>query len=245
MTGNEYNLIGRIILGVIIGTQLQNDLDPSRMIWAIHTFLDFLYLARLPIQSSKTLNLLDYALQAFHDDMAIFINLGIRKDYNIPKLHACRNYKSSIKLFGSTDNYDTQYTESLHKIFSKDPFRASNKKDKLQQMMALLEHREQVHQHTGYVHWWEKGSIKATKQDPIPTLTPRRRIKMAKRPTACSVSIENLEIDYGASQFCEAFMRFVIQWQQLGIRQAHLDYEIQGVHLPFISVSTYHQIKFL
>ena len=60
--GKEYGLIGRIILGIIIGTQLQNDLDPSRMISAVRAFLDFLYLACLPIQSSKTLDLLDHAL---------------------------------------------------------------------------------------------------------------------------------------------------------------------------------------
>ena len=112
-------------------------------------------------------------------------------------------------------------------------------------MMALLERQEQVHQHTGYVHWQENGTIKATKQDPIPTLTPCHHIKMAKWPTARSVSIKKLEMDYGASQFHEAFAQFVIQWQQPGIRQVHLDYEIQGVHLPFISISTYHQIKFL
>ena len=70
-------------------------------------------------------------------------------------------------------------------------------------------------------------------------------IKMAKRPTTGSVSIEKLETDYGASRFHEAFARFVIQWQRAGIRQAHLDYEVQGVHLPFTSISMYHRIKFL
>jgi hypothetical protein len=188
------------------------------MVQAICTFLDFLFLAHLPIQSSKTLDLLDHALQAFHDHMAIFVDLGIRKDFNIPKLHACQHYKSSIKLFGSTDNYDTQYMECLHKIFSKDPYWRSNKKDELSQMTAFLERCEQVHQHTGYVHWRENSSIKAIKQAPIPTLTPHHHIKMAKRPTARSVSIEKLETDYRALQFREAFMRFVIQWQRPGIR---------------------------
>ena len=245
VTGKEYGLIGCIILGVIIGTRLQNDLDPSRMIQAVRTFLDFLYLACLPIQSSKTLDLLDCALRAFHDNMTIFVDLGIRKNFNILKLHACQHYKSSIKLFGSTDNYDTQYTESLHKIFSKEPYHKSNKKDELVQMTALLERREQVHQHTGYIHWQENSTIKATKRNPIPTLTPPRLIKMAKRPTTGSVSIEKLEMDYSALGFCEAFARFMIQWQRPGIRQAHLDYEVQGVHLPFTSISTYHRIKFL
>ncbi|KAF8715292.1 hypothetical protein AX14_012641 [Amanita brunnescens Koide BX004] len=244
LTGKERDLIGRIILGVIFGARLLNDLDPSRVVRAIRGFLDFLYLARLPIQSSKTLDLLERALQAFHDNINIFVDLGIRKNFNIPKLHACRHYKPSIKLFGSTDNYDTQYTEGLHKTFSKDPYRGTNKKDELPQMTALLERQEQVHQHTGYIHWREQGTIQTSKRDPIPTLTPRRRIKMTKRPSARSVSIEQLEADYGVSQFRDAFARFVIQWRQPTIRQAHLNYEVQGIHLPFVSVSTYHRIKF-
>ena len=122
VTGKERDHIGCIILGIIISARLPNDLDPSRMVWAVRTFLNFLYLACLLIQSSKTLDLLDQALQAFHNNIKIFIDLGIRKNFNIPKLHSCHHYKSSIKLFGSTDNYDTQYTEGLHKPFSKDPY---------------------------------------------------------------------------------------------------------------------------
>ena len=68
---------------------------------------------------------------------------------------------------------------------------------------------------------------------------------MSKEPTVYSVSIEKLETDYGASRFQETFARFVVQWQQPGIQPAHLDYEVQGIHLPFMSVSTYHHIKFL
>ena len=122
VTGKERDHIGCIILGIIISARLPNDLDPSRMVWAVRTFLNFLYLACLLIQSSKTLDLLDQALQAFHNNIKIFIDLGIRKNFNIPKLHSCHHYKSLIKLFGSTDNYDTQYTEGLHKPFSKDPY---------------------------------------------------------------------------------------------------------------------------
>jgi hypothetical protein len=205
VTGKEHDLIGRIILGIIIGVRLPNDLDPSRMVRAICAFLDFMYLARLPIQSSKTLNLLDQAQQAFHNNIKIFVDLGIRTNFNIPKLHSCHHYKPSIKLFGSTDNYDTQYTEGLHRPFAKNLYRATNKKDELLQMTSLLEQLEQVHQHTGYIHWQEQGTIRTTKRDPIPTLTPHRRIKMTKRPSACSVSTEQLETDYGTSQFREAF----------------------------------------
>ena len=247
VTGKVCDLISRIILGVIIGARIMNDLDPARMVQAVRAFLDFLYLTRLPIQSSKTLRSLHHALQAFHMNMTIFIDLGIRKNFNIPKLHACRHYESLIRLFGSTDNYDTQYTERLHKDFAKKPSRATNMRDELLQMAVWLERQEQVHQHAGYVHWLEQGGIRGTAitRDHIPNLKPHCCIKMSKAPTVYSVSIEKLETDYGALRFRETFARFVVQWQQPGIRQAHLDYKVQGIHLPFISVSTYHRIKFL
>ena len=54
------------------------------------------------------------ALDAFHDNKQIFIDLDIQEQFNLPKLNACTHYIASIKLFGTTDNYDTQYTEQLH-----------------------------------------------------------------------------------------------------------------------------------
>ena len=120
-------------------------------------------------------------------------------------------------------------------------------KDELLQMTAWLGQQEQVHQHAGYIHWLEQGRLKGagTTQDHIPNLKPHCCIKMAKAPTVSTVSIKKLKTDYGVSRFQEAFAQFVVQWQQPGIQQPHLDYEVQGVHLPFMSVSTYHCVKFL
>ena len=111
-------------------------------------------------------------------------------------------------------------------------------------MTLWLERQEQIHHHTGYVHWQEEKEPAAITRHLIPNLTPQQCIKMSKRPSAYGISIKELESDYGASSFREAFARFVVQWQIPGIRQAQLSREAQGVHLPFISVSTYHRIKF-
>jgi hypothetical protein len=35
-------------------------------------------------------------------------HLGIRTDFNIPKIHSLQHYVASIKLFGATDNYNTE-----------------------------------------------------------------------------------------------------------------------------------------
>ena len=246
VTGKVRNLISWIVLGVIIGARIVNDLEPWRMVQTVCAFLDFLYLARLPLQMTTTLSLLRWALHTFHENMAIFINLGIWQNFNIPKIHACQHYESSIRLFGSTDNYNTQYTEHLHKDFSKKPSRATNMRDELPQMAVWLERQEQVHQHARYIHWLEQGGIQAaTTWGPIPNLKPHCCTKMSKEPTVYSVSIKKLETDYGMSRFQETFAQFVVQWQQPQVWPARLDYKVQGIHLPFISVSTYHRIKFL
>ncbi|KAF9778022.1 hypothetical protein BJ322DRAFT_1102226 [Thelephora terrestris] len=64
--------------------------------------------------TSETLQLLHQSLRNFHANKHIFVELGIREDFNLPKLHSLVHYVESIELFGTTDNYNTEYTERLH-----------------------------------------------------------------------------------------------------------------------------------
>ncbi len=114
MTGKEHDLMSRILLGLIVGMQLPNHLNLAQLLHAVCSFLDFLYLAQLPRHSTHTLHQLDSALKTFHNNKSIFNDLSIRKDFKIPKLHSLRHYITSIKLFGTTDNYNTQHTKRLH-----------------------------------------------------------------------------------------------------------------------------------
>ena len=77
VTGKVCDLISQIILGIIIGAHIVNNLEPSTMVRTVRAFLDFLYLACLPLQMTKTLSLVCQALHAFHENMAIFVDLGI------------------------------------------------------------------------------------------------------------------------------------------------------------------------
>ncbi|KAG2338131.1 hypothetical protein BDR05DRAFT_978271 [Suillus weaverae] len=80
----------------------------------VRGLLDFLYLVQYPCHSTETLQLLDEALDLFHENKLIFVELGIQNNFNLLKLHAARHYHLMIMLFGSTDNYNTEYTERLH-----------------------------------------------------------------------------------------------------------------------------------
>jgi hypothetical protein len=151
VTGKEHDQMCWVLLGVIADMRLRNGLEPARLIRAICGLLDFIYLSQLPIYSTQTLNQLDEALGAFHSNKSIFIDLDIREHFNIPKLHACSHYASSIRIYGTTDNYNTQATERLHIDLAKDAYRVTNKKDDYPQMMAWLERREKIHQHKEYM----------------------------------------------------------------------------------------------
>jgi hypothetical protein len=101
VTGKEHDLMGRIFLALVVSAHLQNNLNPSQLVHTVHAFLDFLYLVRLPRHSSHTLHQLKNALKKFHNNKSIFVDLNIRKNFKIPKLHSLRRYVSSIKLFGA------------------------------------------------------------------------------------------------------------------------------------------------
>ena len=54
VTGKEHNLMSHILLALVVGTRLQNGLNPSQLVHAVHAFLDFLFLAWLPPHSLHT-----------------------------------------------------------------------------------------------------------------------------------------------------------------------------------------------
>jgi hypothetical protein len=47
-----------------------------------------------------------------------------------------------FKLFGASDNYNTEYTERLHIDLAKDAYRSTNFKDTFPQMTLWLERKE-------------------------------------------------------------------------------------------------------
>ena len=85
-----------------------------KLLKATRAMLDFLYLAEYPVHSDESLQLLQDALNRFHENKDIFVAIGIRKDFNLPKLHSLQHYVPAIRYKGSADNFDTAYAERLH-----------------------------------------------------------------------------------------------------------------------------------
>ncbi|KAJ7919735.1 hypothetical protein B0H13DRAFT_1868316 [Mycena leptocephala] len=105
VTGREHAQISRFILGIIIDIPLPGVQSPVRLIQVVRAILDFVYLAQYPMHTTETLDLLEDARQRFHENKTIFVELGVREDFNLPKLHSWDHYSMNIKLFGRHEKF--------------------------------------------------------------------------------------------------------------------------------------------
>jgi len=235
VSGKEHAEISKIILGLIIGIPLPDQLSSARLLSATRGLLDFLYLAQLPVHNDETLKRMETALDDFHANKSIFVDLKIRSQFNFPKLHSLLHYTASIKLFGTTDNYNTEYSERLHIDLAKDAYAATNHKDELAQMTLWLERNEKIKRFDRLVLWRLHGRPRP------PTTTPpaihHARIQMTRQPTK-SATVDQICKDYGVKNFHAALSTFLSQHVDSRASQ----YEPEDIG-PSRRIPVFHKIK--
>ncbi|KAG1814167.1 hypothetical protein DFJ58DRAFT_740000 [Suillus subalutaceus] len=153
-------------------------------------------------------------------------------------------------MLGTTDNYNTEYTERLHIDYAKDAYRATNHKDEFVQMMRWLERKEKILRHDKYVNWRLASDDKSEPHHSCPpNMTFHRLQTMTKHPTAKAVSIDKLIEDYSATYFCEALARY-ITWlghadDPIPLHSQALDVLAHNIHFPFRTLPVFHKITWL
>ncbi|KAH9060410.1 hypothetical protein EDB83DRAFT_2506630 [Lactarius deliciosus] len=125
VSGTEHGHICRFLLALVLDIPLPGRLDSGALVQALRKLLDFLYLAQYPIHTTETLQNMDAALHT----------------------------SSPPSAFGTTDNFNTEYTERLHIDLAKDAYAATNHKDEFPQMALWLEWKEKIARHTKYIQW--------------------------------------------------------------------------------------------
>jgi hypothetical protein len=251
VTGQEHKNMCQILLGLIVDLPLPSGHVPSRVVRAVRALLDFLYLAQYQSHTSETLRCLRESLTRFHDNKEVFIDLGTREDFNLPKLHSLLHYSSSIMQFGTTDNYNTEQTERLHIDFTKDAYRATNHKDEYAQMTSWLGRREKVQQHMEYIKRQQQGASTGEqlgKDVAVPIGPPEAyngSLLMALNPTIKAVSFDELDTKYGAVEFQDALSDFVAQVNYPGASVVALRGLAGDILIPFQAVPVFHKIRFV
>jgi hypothetical protein len=179
---------------------------------------------------SLTLEKLERSLKTFHENKPIFVELGIRKHFNIPKLHAIQHYVEAIRYLGSADGYNTESPEHLHINYAKASYCASNKCDYMEQMSISLQRQEGMWIKESYLMWvnhvlpsllktpgfdepdlvepdiddgGEDNTEAVTLCDVLTDLdsTMGRIWQVAKTPSYANMSAEQLATQFGAQDF--------------------------------------------
>lgn len=220
-------------------------LSPVRLVAAVRGLLDFVYRAQYPLHSTETLRSLDNARLQFHANKDIFVDLGIRTHFNFPKLHAMDHYVRNITLFGTTDNYNTEYTERLHIDLAKDAYRSTNRKDEFSQMTLWLERKEKIIRHEKFVNWKHAGSpLPPIIENLNPGIVYERKLVMARNPTRKATKFTTLETDYGAAFFRDALSRYLVQLMNPDLSSTQIERAAAVFEVPFNAVPTFQRIKF-
>lgn len=255
VTGTEHDQICRFLVGLIVGIKIPGIRTIAPLVRATRAMLDFLFLARYPVHTNETLCYLEDALDRYHANRHIFIDLGIRVDFNFPKDHFLNHYRQLIEVFGTADNFNTEYSERLHIDFAKDAYRSTNMKDEYPQMTAWLDRREKVLLHDKYI-----SRQLSRLQDPhLPVLPPPpacqpplvypRQQKMAAQPSAFGVSFDRLQSHYGAdlNGFKAALSRFIIHFSNPVLTKGEVEHAAEPLsrRIPFHKVSVFHRVKYV
>jgi hypothetical protein len=105
------------------------------MVHAISAFMEFCYLVRRSQIDEDTLVAINMAVRRFHQERSIFIEVGIRKDFSLPRQHSLVHYQHLIQLFGAPNGVCSSITESKHIKAVKEPWRRSSRNQPLGEIL--------------------------------------------------------------------------------------------------------------
>jgi hypothetical protein len=211
-TGREHKEMQRTFVGVMAGAV--ND----EVLTVIRAIIDFIYFSQLHSHTTKTLASLQQSLETFHAHKMVFVDLGIREHFNIPKIHNVQHYVDAIYSLGSADGYNTELPERLHIDFAKSAYLASNKRDFLEQMAIWLQRQEAIFIRSAYIAWRhpEPVTYDSNEEDDSDTedldssvFNPSKNWTIAKNPPFANVTIDYIETHHHISDFLQVLSSFV------------------------------------
>ncbi|KAH9947424.1 hypothetical protein B0H21DRAFT_853788 [Amylocystis lapponica] len=212
-TGTEYKNMEKVFLGVLTGAS-----NPA-VLRAVRAVLDFIYYAHFEAHSGNSLAKLEAAWDAFHANKHVFVDKGVRDDFNIAKVHSGQHYGQSIWNLGTADGYNTEASERLHIDFAKRAYRSTNKKTYLMQMTTWLARQEAVSRFQSFLSWAEPSPpVPVTEADDsedldtdaeLPQATTGQAYHVAKEPGFGQVRVSTIVKSFGCTDFLRTLEDFL------------------------------------
>lgn len=151
-------------------------------------------------------------------------------------------------MFGTADNYNTQYTERLHIDLAKKAYQATNRKDEYSQMTIWLERQEKKLTHAKYIKARKLGIVTGGARPmtgpAVPGFGYQCHSKIAKWPAARGVALTMLANTYGAVSFQEVCAHFIIGWSNPETTESAITQHTRMKLLMFNKVNIFHHIEY-
>ncbi|KIP01148.1 hypothetical protein PHLGIDRAFT_44175, partial [Phlebiopsis gigantea 11061_1 CR5-6] len=199
-TGTEHKEMQKIFVALLSGAV------DSKVLAVAQSVVDFIYYAQFHQHTTTSLRALRTALETFHRHKEIFVDLGVREHFNIPKLHAMTHYLDAIQQKGALDGFNTELFERLHVDFAKVAYRAGNCRDYIAHMTTWLERQDMLETRAAYFEWLDE--IKNEDLRFSTPITPRR-YTIARSCPYPRRSLAVIESENNAVEFLPAVQSFV------------------------------------
>jgi len=123
------------------------------MVRTLRAFLEFCYIAHRDVIDTKSLAELEEALDRFHQYRTIFMECGVRKNFNLPRQHFLRHYFALIRAYGAPNGLCSSITESKHIKAVKKPWQRSSRYKALGQMLLTNQRLDKLAaSHVDFAH---------------------------------------------------------------------------------------------
>ncbi|KAJ4470609.1 hypothetical protein C8J55DRAFT_435997 [Lentinula edodes] len=152
-TGGEYRSMAKVFLGTLGGAA------DARVIRVVRAAEDYMYYSHFESHCEESLEAMEAAWKTFHAEKEVFVELRVRNQFNISKVHNVLHYPQNIRSRGTLDGFNSETTERLHIDLAKAGYRASNKRRYIVQMTQWLQRQEAVQRFASYLQWAIPGYI--------------------------------------------------------------------------------------
>ena len=254
-TGTERKEMEKVFLGTIL------NVSSELVIRTVRHLLDFIYLAHYETHTDETLRQLEQAWEKFTQAKRIFLSKGVRKNFEIPKIHSMQHYVGMIRSRGTADGYNTEASERLHIDYAKVAYESSNKRDYIPQMKEWLMRRESIAIFSSYLDWIAQTDTPeptSTEPEPesdcctepqnarVPIDSDRLQYSIAKTPPDPATTAVSIISNYGAVDFLPSLRSFLSSQSLLppdfdSIKVPFPTFKQFTIHIPPIRHASSHQ----
>jgi hypothetical protein len=133
LTGDQYVEFLKVIV-CSLSNLLPDEEEDANLVAVFRTFTDYYFLATAKAHSQHTINRLAAAVKEFYAAVELLRHQS-PSNFGFWKFHSISIYESKIPEFGSARGFDTRPGEHAHIVNVKAPYKRSNKRDPMKQVL--------------------------------------------------------------------------------------------------------------